>query len=346
VTIHHTWQSLALAIASLALSSCNDTATEPETAGDLRPSLPAFAVASNSWITRHYLPSTDRWGLATATVPNAAGQSILYAIGGKTNTDGSLSKVQAYNVATDTWTYKASLPKPLFTTNGAGVIRGKVYISGGLSGYQAYQQVLYVYDPATNSWTRKHDMPHPTSGGVTGVLNNQLYVLTNCGVDVCNFSDDLPLFYRYNPVTDEWTSLPTPSNSHHYGVGGFIGGKFYVTGGLRGVGDPKKLDVYDPVTKQWTTRAPIPRQRWLAAGATLAAKLYLIGGFQLTPDGSAAPAVRTTSVYDPATNIWTTKAPMPTARAEISGSRVVFNGKPVIEVVGGAKPDNNLMYTP
>ena len=74
----------------------------------------------------------ERWGLAVADVPNAAGQSILYAIGGQTATGTPLGRVQAYNVATNTWTWKASLPLPLSETNGAGVINGKIYISAGL----------------------------------------------------------------------------------------------------------------------------------------------------------------------------------------------------------------------
>jgi N-acetylneuraminic acid mutarotase len=343
----HSFYPYLLAATVTAALGCKDEVPSP-TGPEPAPAsaVPDFAVASNSWITRRDMPSTQRWSLATATVENAAGQSILYVIGGATATGGSLSAVQAYNVATDTWTYKASLPTPLFSTNGAGVVNGKVYISGGLSGYQAYRSLVYMYDPATNTWTRKRDMPHPTSGGVTEVINNQLYVLTNCGPDFCNFSDDVPLFYRYDPATDVWTSLPAPRNSHSEGMAGVMGGKFHVTGGFTGVGNPRRLDVYDPATNQWTGKLSIPRQRWKAVGVALAGKLYLIGGYEMTADGSAAPAIRKTTVYDPRTDTWTTKAPLPSARADVGGSRVKLNGKPRIEVVGGTRPGNNLAYIP
>jgi Kelch motif len=120
----------ALALNSVLLASCSDTATQPVTTDVPRASA-ELAVASNSWVGRANMPSIERVGLATAVVPNASGQSILYAIGGRAITGGSLGKVQAYNVATNTWTNKASLPIAVYSTNGAGVIGGKIYISGG-----------------------------------------------------------------------------------------------------------------------------------------------------------------------------------------------------------------------
>jgi len=334
--IPRTVPAAALLFSTLAVASC-DTRTEPETSGSQPAIAPALAVASNSWIRRADLPSTERWDLAAATV-NAAGQSIVYAIGGRTATWGSLSKVQAYNAATNTWTHKAPLPVPLYWSNGAGVIGGKIYISGGLSGYKEYRSSLYVYNPATNTWTQKRDMPNSSFRGVTGVSNNLLYVATGCDQEDCLFYEQTAL-YRYNPVTDRWTRLASPPTANGLGSGGFIGGKFYVT---RGGGE---LDVYDPATNQWTSRARMPLPQWRAAGVTMSAKLYVIGGYQTNADGTFTLSVRT-AVYDPATNTWTTQAPLPSGRADIAASRVSVNGKPRINVVGGRPPGNNLQYIP
>ncbi len=71
----------------------------------------------------------------------------------------------------------------------------------------------------------------------------------------------------------------------------------------------------------------------------------MIGGYRRNVDGTITE-VRTTSVYDPATNTWTNKAPMPIASASLAASRVVLNGKPRIEVVGGNRPGNNVAYIP
>lgn len=338
--------SIGLALGVLALVACGDTTTEPETTGSFPSTTPSLAVASNSWMTRADMPRT-RYGPAAAAVnKNSTGQSILYVMGGETPGGGISNTVQAYNVATNTWTTKARLPTPgsagLYRTNGAGVINGKVYIAGGLPYRRSATGALYVYDPATNTWSQKSFMPGQGFSGVTGVINSRLYVLTGCSRDFGADCEGEPLaFYRYDPATDQWATLPTPTKGHSSGVGGVIGGKFYVAGGA----DESQLDVYDPGTNQWTTKAPMPSPRWLGGGAALGGKLYVIGGLRKNLDGTVT-VVRTTTVYDPGTNTWTTRAPMPTARARIAASRVLLNGQARIEVVGGDPPGNNLQYIP
>ncbi len=69
-------------------------------------------------------------------------------------------------------------------------------------------------------------------------------------------------------------------------MGGFIGGKFYLTGNTTTSRDGgARLHVYDPATNTWTPRTPLPLARWAGAGVTLAAKLFVIGGWQRDPDG-------------------------------------------------------------
>ena len=75
--------------------------------------------------------STERRDLTAATVTNAAGHSIVYVIGGRTTAGASLGKVMAYDVTANTWTTKASLPRPLWGMNQAAVLKGRIYVSGG-----------------------------------------------------------------------------------------------------------------------------------------------------------------------------------------------------------------------
>lgn len=113
----------------LAGLGCRDDIQSPTEAGSALAEAPELAVASNTWITRANMPS-DRFDLTTAVVPNAAGQSILYAIGGRpASSSAGLSKVQAYNVVTNSWSARAPLPVPLWETNGATVIDGKIYVA-------------------------------------------------------------------------------------------------------------------------------------------------------------------------------------------------------------------------
>jgi hypothetical protein len=116
---------LATAVTAAGLG-CRDEAplpTGPEPAS-VSP-VPDFAVASNSWITRRDMPSTERTSVATASLTQD-GQSVLYVIGGKTSSGASLGKLMAYHVKTNTWTYHPDMPSPRYETNGAGVINDKV----------------------------------------------------------------------------------------------------------------------------------------------------------------------------------------------------------------------------
>jgi N-acetylneuraminic acid mutarotase len=322
---------IVLAMLGLALAACNeDATTQPSTTEVSDQSALAVTAAAGQWVTRADMPSTTRTDLATAMVLNSSGQSILYAIGGRTPTGGSLSRLQAYNVATNTWSWKASMPAPLFASNGTGVIGGKIYISGGFTSPWALNLGFYMYNPATNRWTRKSDPPGTSYRGVTGVINNKLYVATQCEQEDCEpVSTAIGRFlYRYDPATDQWTTLaPPPRYEVGLNAGGTIGGKLYVTGG------GNKVAVYDPSTDQWTLKTTANQVEGVYAGATLGAKLYAFG--------------TGTFVYDPSTNAWTRLTSMPSDRpSRMAASRVVLNGKARIEVVGGPRPGNNLAFVP
>jgi N-acetylneuraminic acid mutarotase len=350
----HTRSWLAISAVLLTVLGCRDDATSPT-----EPVVTNTAAAvSNAWITRKDLWSNQYSHFATAVVPNAGGQSTLYVIGGITSsgsvfTSGGVSKVMAYDVATNRWTAKASLPLSLHSTNGAGVISGRIYISGGLSGRKAYRDELYMYDPETNTWTPKQPLPITGYWGVTGVIDNRLYVVTSCNYqEDCLYYGDYGLpaghpdrwLFRYDPMTATWTELAIPpiglSGYPYTAFGATIGKKLYV-----GIGGSNILQLYDPVTNTWVEQATPRALRSGAAFAALAGKLYMAGGIRWNADYTYSE-VRATNVYDPATNTWTNKAPLPAPRAFIAGNRVVVSGQPRIAVVGGLRPGNTLQYIP
>jgi N-acetylneuraminic acid mutarotase len=332
---------LGLTFSMLGLVACSESITEPATSGRLPSITPDFALATNSWIRQPDLEPGRNY-FAMAAVTNALGQSVVYTIAGTSHDNTASRSVKAYNVTTKRWTWEPPLPIGLYGSNGAGVINGKIYISGGKLNSRRARRDLYMYDRATRAWTKKTYMPGPGFSGVTGAINGKLYVLTGCyGDGICDpFVGGA--FYRYNPVTDRWTTLGTPSGSHREAMGGVIGGKFYVVGGNHS----SQLDVYDPATKTWTIKAPMPEERHLSAAAVVGGKLFVIGGVVTTESGTGGGTVATTIAYNPATDTWTEKAPMPNERAPISASRVVVNGQERIEVVGPSSPDNHLQYIP
>jgi len=99
------------------------------------------------------------------------------------------------------------------------------------------------------------------------------------------------------------------------------------------VGDTVHFDgskSYDPDnTAGWFTMAPMPTARRWAATATVDGKVYAIGGAYFGR-GNWVP-LNTTEEYDPKTNTWRERAPMPTPRDIVEAG--VIDGK--IYVVGG-----------
>jgi uncharacterized Zn-binding protein involved in type VI secretion len=183
---------------------------------------------------------------------------------------------------------------------------------------------LIAYDLTSGRTIRRADMPVGSGQGVTGVINDNLYVLPG----VC-FNSLCDQFYRYNPNSNSWTVLSPSPTLHVGGAGVVIGGKFYVSGGdLR----PSQgtLDVYDPVTNAWKSLSPSVRRKE-PVGVNLNGKFYVIGSLQVD---------RTTLAYNPVKAIWLTRAPFPQGELDhfmsmpSAAVRVTLEGIPRILTLG------------
>jgi N-acetylneuraminic acid mutarotase len=351
----------ALCTLGFTTLACGDPPTQPTTVED-QPIIPQLALASNTWLTRRDMP-LDLFEQTIAVVPNAAGQSILYAMGGG-KVDSPLpgapvpmGEVRAYNVATNTWTSKQDMPVARWGMNGAGVIGGKIYVTGGFTKAGLVTASLLVYDIASNTWTQKRSMPAAGGDGVTGVIGGKLYVVA------FNYPDYKKQvnFFRYNPTTDSWTRLPSPTGYPSLNVGGgVIDGKLYLTGRTEATQEPpwigSKSPVleYDPLTNHWTQKRPWTNQACVLAqddcfvGAqtvVVFSHLYVIGGYSAGRSNGTG-----IFIYHPISDSWESKPLLTTFSywdvARLAAARVFLNGKPRVEVIGGYRPGNNQQYIP
>jgi N-acetylneuraminic acid mutarotase len=343
-----------LTLSALGLAACGEETTQPNTAED-QPTVPQLAVTSNTWLTRRDMP-LELFEQATAVVPNAAVQSILYAIGGG-KVDGlpgapvPMGEVRAYNVATNTWTSKQDMPVARWGMNGAGVIGGKIYATGGYTkaGYRGVTASLFVYNTASNTWTQKRNMPAAGGDGVTGVIRGQLYVVS------FNYFYRNPEvnFFRYNPTTDSWTKLPSPTDYPSLNVGGgVINQKLYLTGWTAGSQQSRVLE-YDPITNRWTQKRAWTHQSCLPGvpcyvdgpTAVMLSHLYVFGQYSAGLSHGAG-----VFIYDPVSDTWDSKPLLTTFSywdiARLTAARVFLNGKPRVEMIGGYRPGNNQQYIP
>jgi N-acetylneuraminic acid mutarotase len=108
-------------------------------------------------------------------------------------------------------------------------------------------------------------------------------------------------------------------------VAAALDGKIYVVGGFEkpGLGNvlnfaiTPSVEMYDPATDRWTSKAPLPVGLHHVGIGVVGGRLYVIGGY--TKSGlSVWNSVATVYAYDPATDRWTERASMPTARGALS----------------------------
>jgi N-acetylneuraminic acid mutarotase len=97
---------------------------------------------------------------------------------------------------------------------------------------------------------------------------------------------------------------------------------------------------YDPATDNWTAKTPMPTPRRNFGIAACQDKIYVIGGENGTY--GYVNYLSTNEVYDPSTDTWETKKPMPTSREWVEAN--VVNGK--IYVISGVTDNYRSVRTP
>ena len=174
------------------------------------------------------------------------------------------------------------------------------------------------------------------------VVNNRLYAMG--GVDgvcpspgPCEFSP-LGTVEVFNPLATSipefeqaWTArafMSTPRGSLAAAV---VNGKIYAIGGYTLGGDAvPSMEFYDPSTNAWSARASMSAPRAELAAAVINNTIYVLGGNSAVGGEPTVP-LATVEAYDAATDTWTPKAAMLTARsfpaaAAVNGTLYAIGG--------------------
>ena len=198
--------------------------------------------------------------------------------------------------------------------------------------------------PIVGSWEKAAPFPEPEEELYGAAANGKMYVEGGFGAG----GHPVGMMWEYDPAADKWTkkkSMPVPA--HHAAITEYHG-KLYIFGGFTFYAVPNQtfggwapIDnawEYDPAADSWKALAPLPTKRGSPVAITQGGRIYVIGG--ASNQGSNAPAIFPTGparsltaneAYDPETNKWETRNPMPTPRNHAYAGAV--NGK--IYVIGG-----------
>jgi len=224
-------------------------------------------------------------------------------------------------------------------------------IAGKISGSFLFSLVLALVSTGAAApslfaqqlkWEKLAPFPEPAEEILGAAAGGKMYVFAG----FIPFWKPKGLVYEYDPASNQWTKKkPMALPSHHvafteyhgkiYAFGGFV----YPTSGPAAWVPINNAWEYDPANDSWKALAPMPSKRGSPVAVAVNDKIYVIGGVTLLPGSSNTAlsfdtpqlVVGTVEEYDPATNAWRERSPMPTPRNHASIGAV--NGK--IYVIGG-----------
>jgi len=128
-----------------------------------------------------------------------------------------------------------------------------------------------------------------------------------------------------------WTKLAPMLHTQNEAATVVIGSRIYVMGGFTtGTAGPiDRVQIYDTAKNEWSEGTPLPDPVHHHGAALVGGKIYVVGGFH-EPFPKRAP-IDSTWVFDPATNHWDKRAPLPSPR----GAMVVAAIGNLIYAAGG-----------
>jgi hypothetical protein len=85
--------------------------------------------------------------------------------------------------------------------------------------------------------------------------------------------------------------------------------------------------VYDPSANTYTRKADVPTPRTWGTCAVVNNKIYVIGGYSYDTNGNPISPSNVNQVYDPATDTWATKSPLPESIYGVTRENPVIGGK-------------------
>jgi len=230
----------------------------------------------------------------------------------------SLTIPHAQAPITPAWVDMQEMPAPRADPASA-VYNGKLYVFGGYyQGPTDARRETYEYDPATNNWTQMADMPTARWGAVAVEYEGQIYVFAGT-----SYSMGIRVTEVFDPATNTWTAKARQSPSgFNYGLmAASYGDKIH----LFQLGMHYE---YDPAADTYTWKASMPTPRNFGICAVVDDLIYIIGGQHY----GGSPTIGfiahdDNEAYNPATNTWSTKAPMPVSKWGSAREGSIIDGK-------------------
>lgn len=289
--------------------------------GETQEAPPGFASTGASLTL---FDGPGEWSRRAEAAGGARGPFHSAVVDGVVYTVAESGDLWAYDPAAGSLYRRRDVPYPRrgFAVAAAG---GRIHLTGGVDASGTPTGSTLVYDPGADEWSSAQEMPTPRSALALASDGETVFAVGGLRAS--------PLGPRvtgrcevYDPVTDSWDRRrPLPHPRAALGAVA-LGGKVYAAGGegrlvlgMWGRYVSRRLQVYQVAADRWLpAAAPMPTARRQSAVAAANGRLYALGG------EAAFGWTGRCEEYDPATDAWAAKAPVPAPA-----------GPPGLAVVGG-----------
>lgn len=212
-----------------------------------------------------------RYGVAVAS----AGNKILFAGGIRNGDPFFSSRVDIYNITTQTWsTSELSLRR----TGIAAIASGsKIFFAGGSNDGIGDCPDIDIYDVATNTWTFDSLSEGRSESAATAVGNKVFFAGGKITVGLagdCSSKVDI-----YDLSTNTWTTTDLKVGRASMSAV-TVNNKIYFAGGQEKFNDDplNRIDIYDTGTNSWT-ESHLSEPKFGLAAIAVANKIYWAGGW-------------------------------------------------------------------
>ena len=135
------------------------------------------------------------------------------------------------------------------------------YIGTGVDTAEFVHKDFWKYDPSVDVWVQVADFPGTERRNASAFsIGGFGYVGTGMDNADANFGSTLSDFWKYDPTTNNWSSIANlPGNGIYFATGFSIGDKGYICGGKKGPNwYASTLYEYNPASNSWMSKAAFP----------------------------------------------------------------------------------------
>lgn len=232
--------------------------------------LERYSNSSNSWVTLQPKPTGVR----------AAGAAVIggkvYVPGGQQADDSLTKNLEVYDLRTDRWEARASLPIPI-ANYGIASHEGNIYLFGGWDGIKESNVVLR-YNPNDNDWSEMTPLPEARVSSTAIVIGDSIFIIGGTSEGQPSLSIEIYAPNLDNGIDNPWTQQISLDNDLKFIGGQEVSGKLFIFS-LEKSGDIR-VQNFDPQNNIWSiyTEDPQTKPSEQSQTVSLDRQIFFIGG--------------------------------------------------------------------